>query len=136
MRLFDPAGNRLYLTAQERRDFLAAAKAQEPKLRTFCETLHWTGGRISEALEIIPRRVELDAGEITLRALKKRRKDVYRAAPVPPEYWTPFGYGFRAQACPEAHHRRRQAPMGLEPPARLEDHQGRDGRGRHRGRPA
>ena len=86
MRLFDTAGNRLYLNAEEREAFLAAARKRPPDERTFAETLTFTGCRISEALEITPRRVELDSGRVILRSLKKRRADVYRAVPVPPAY--------------------------------------------------
>ena len=86
MRLFDTAGNRLYLNAEEREAFLAAARKRPPDERTFAETLTYTGCRISEALEITPRRVELDSGRVILRSLKKRRADVYRAVPVPPAY--------------------------------------------------
>ena len=113
MRLYDTDGNRLYLNAEERRDFLAGAKAQKREVRTFCETLHWTGGRISEALEIIPRRVELDAGEITLRALKKRRKDVYRAAPVPPEYWITFWIRLSGSGVPRSSPQAQTSPYGV-----------------------
>ena len=86
MRLHDTQGNRLYLNADERRAFMATARQARPEVRTFCATLHHTGCRISEALEITPRRVELAAGQITLRSLKKRRDDVYRSVPVPPDY--------------------------------------------------
>lgn len=86
MRLYDIAGNRLYLTAEERTGFLAAARRHAPEVRTFAETLHWTGCRISEALEITPRRVDLSGGRIILRSLKKRREDVYRSVPVPPDF--------------------------------------------------
>ena len=87
MRLFDTAGNRLYLTADERQVFLSVARQQaKAEVRTFCETLHYTGCRLSEALEITPRRIELASGQITLRSLKKRRSDVFRAVPVPPEF--------------------------------------------------
>ena len=92
MRLHDPAGNRLYLNAEERAAFLAAARRQPARDRTLCETLHWTGCRPSELLEITPARVDLSGGTITLRSLKKRReasgqqKIVFRAVPVPPDY--------------------------------------------------
>ncbi len=89
MRLYDTEGNRLYLNAEERTAFLAAARKHPPDVRTFAETLAFTGCRISEALEITPRRVELDSGRVILRTLKKRRSDVYRAVPVPPAYSTP-----------------------------------------------
>ncbi|MEI4263977.1 tyrosine-type recombinase/integrase [Roseovarius sp. D0-M9] len=92
MRLHDPAGNRLYLNAEERASFLAAARRQPARDRTLCETLHWTGCRPSELLEITPGMVDLSGGTITIRSLKKRKdasgstKAVYRSVPVPPDY--------------------------------------------------
>lgn len=86
MRLYDVAGNRLYLTVEERCRFLAQAARTSPPIRTFCETLAFTGCRISEALELTPGRVRLDEQQIVLRSLKKRREDIYRAVPVPADY--------------------------------------------------
>jgi len=86
MRLTDRSGNRLYLDAGERLAFLAAAREQEHKHRTFCETLFFTGCRLSEALEITPKRIEIRSRQIILRSLKKRRDDIYRSIPVPADY--------------------------------------------------
>ena len=92
MTLFDKAGNRLYLNAEERTAFLAVAKRKPARDRTLCETLHYTGCRPSELIEITPARIDLSGGTVTLRTLKKRKdssgyqKTVYRAVPVPPEY--------------------------------------------------
>ncbi len=86
MRLYNTDGNRLYLTMQERAAFLDTARLVRPEVRSFAETLAYTGCRISEALELVPKRVQLDAGRVVFRSLKKRREDVYRAVPVPPEY--------------------------------------------------
>ena len=92
MRLHDPSGNRLYLNAEERAAFLAAARRQPARDRTLCEALHWTGCRPSELLEITPARVDLAGGTITIRNLKKRKdasgqqKVVFRSVPVPPEF--------------------------------------------------
>jgi len=86
MRLFNADGNRLYLTQSERQAFLDVARLERPEVRTFAETLAYTGCRISEALGLVPKRVALDECRIVLRSLKKRREDVYRAVPVPPEY--------------------------------------------------
>jgi integrase len=92
MRLHDPSGNRLYLNAEERAAFLAAARRQPARDRSLCETLHWTGCRPSELLEITPSRVDLSGGTIAIRSLKKRRdasgqqKVVFRYVPVPPEF--------------------------------------------------
>ena len=105
MRLHDPAGNRLYLNAEERCAFLAAARRQPARDRTLCETLYWTGCRPSELLEITPARIDLSGGTIAIRSLKKRKdatgqqKVVFRSVPVParvPRYsnhrpWDPGG---------------------------------------------
>jgi len=85
MRLFDQNGNRLYLTKEERQLFLDHAKTQRTEVRTFAETIAYTGCRISEALEICPSRIEIDTNQVLLRTLKKRKDDVFRAVPVPGE---------------------------------------------------
>ena len=81
--LFDQRGRRLYLTTDERRAFLAAAEQAERRTRTLCFCLAYTGCRISEALELTADRVDLEAGVIVFESLKKRRRGVYRAVPVP-----------------------------------------------------
>lgn len=90
--LHDPEGNRLYLNAEERAAFLAAARQRPARDRTLCETLHYTGCRPSELIEITPARIDLSGGTVTLRTLKKRKdssgypKTVFRAVPAPPDY--------------------------------------------------
>ena len=84
--LFDAQGRRLYLTTEERAAFLDAAKAAPRPVRTFCHTLHTTGCRISEALPLTPRQVDFAAGLVVFETLKQRRRGVYRAVPVPPDY--------------------------------------------------
>ena len=84
--LFDPEGKRLYLTEDERRSFMEAASIAYGPTRTLCGALHYTGCRISEALELTPQRGDLTAETITFRSLKKRGKVVYRAVPVPPDF--------------------------------------------------
>lgn len=92
MRLYDPAGNRLYLNAEERSAFLAAARRKPARDRTLCETLHWTRCRPSELIEITPARVDLSGRTIAIRSLKKRRdakgqqKVIFRSVPVPAEF--------------------------------------------------
>lgn len=92
MRLYDGQGNRLYLNAEERAAFLAESRRRPARDRTLCETLHYTGCRPSELIEIAPAWVDLSGSTITLRSLKKRKdstghqKIVYRAVPVPPDY--------------------------------------------------
>ena len=82
--LFNTAGKRLYLTDSERKKFLAAADEDERQVRTLCYVLAHTGCRISEALQLTGERVDFDAGAIVFESLKKRKRGVYRAVPIPP----------------------------------------------------
>ena len=84
MQLHDPDGKRLYLTAEERRAFLAAAAKAARPVRTLCGVLHTSGCRISEALALTPERVDLTGKAVVFESLKKRRRGVYRAVPAPP----------------------------------------------------
>lgn len=84
MQLYDAQGRRKYLTAEERRGFLAAAEKATRQVRTLCLVLAFTGCRITEALELTAQRIDIEAGAIVFESLKKRRKGVYRAVPVPP----------------------------------------------------
>lgn len=84
MQLHDASGKRLYLTADERRAFMAAAAKAERPVRTFCAVLHDSGCRISEALALTPERIDLTGQAVVIETLKKRRSGVYRAVPVPP----------------------------------------------------
>ena len=84
LQLVDARG-RKYLAADERWRFLeAAARAPRPADQTFALTLAHTGARVSEALAICPRDVDLEAASIRIRTLK-RRTERWRAIPVPPE---------------------------------------------------
>jgi integrase len=84
MRLYDAAGQRKYLTPSERADFLRAAEDAPPDVRLFCQVLAQTGCRVSEALSLTGLRIDIGAGAIVIESLKKRRKGVYRAVPIPP----------------------------------------------------
>lgn len=86
--LFTADGQRKYLTPDERASFIAAAKTHPDRAaRTFCLTLAHTGCRISEALALDYRRVDLTAGQLVFRTLKKRDgRTHYRAVPVPPDH--------------------------------------------------
>ncbi len=86
MQLYDFNGHRKYLTPAERQDFIAASEEALQRVRTFCGTLAHTGCRISEALALTADRVDLDDGVLIIESLKKRRKGVYRAVPVPPDF--------------------------------------------------
>lgn len=83
MDLFDPQGRRLYVTADEREAFLEAAATAPRTVRSLCLTLHYTGCRVSEALALTVRRVDLSGNVIVFETLKKRKRGVFRAVPVP-----------------------------------------------------
>ena len=67
----------------ERDAFLDAATQADRPIRTLCSVLYYTGCRISEALALTPRRIDINDQTIIFETLKKRRRGVYRAVPVP-----------------------------------------------------
>jgi len=80
--LFDMDGRRKYLTRNEARHLLAAARKADARTRLFCELLYYTGARLSEGLQVTRQRLDADTGRVVFRTLKRRRT-VYRAVPVP-----------------------------------------------------
>jgi len=85
--VYDAYGNRKYLTFSERKAFLDAATNTSPDVMTFCFMLAYTGARISEVLALTPARIDHQAGVIVFETLKRRRRGLYRAVPVPPEFF-------------------------------------------------
>jgi integrase len=81
--IYDYAGRRKYLTIKEREAFIAATEGLRPEAQTFCLTLAYTGARISEVLALTPERIDAEAGIVIIESLKKRRRGVFRAVPVP-----------------------------------------------------
>lgn len=77
MRLEDDNGRRLYLSTDERADFLEAASYEKPVNRMFCHTMHYTGCRPTEARELVVERVIFKEAELKFRSLKKRKLDKY-----------------------------------------------------------
>jgi len=82
--LYDAGGARKYLTESERATFLREAEKAEREVRTLCGTLAYAGCRISEALALTADRVDFAQGVLVFESLKKRKRGVYRAVPVPP----------------------------------------------------
>jgi integrase/recombinase XerD len=115
MQLFDAEGRRLYFTEDERRAFMIAAAKAPREVHAFCGVLHATGCLISEALALIPANIDLPGQVIVFESLKKRRKGMFRAVPVPPELLEMLDlvHGFR-----EAQ-RRGSAPALLWPWSRM-----------------
>jgi hypothetical protein len=81
--VYNPQGQRKYLTKSEMRCFLRAAHGREADVRSFCWILAETGCRISEALALDARNIDFEAGQIIFECLKKRGRRVFRAVPVP-----------------------------------------------------
>ncbi|HLJ45469.1 MAG TPA: tyrosine-type recombinase/integrase [Bryobacteraceae bacterium] len=102
MQLYDTAGRRKYLTPEERQEFLRAAENAPREVRTFCGTLAHTGCRISEALALTATRVDPVVGVLVFESLKKRRKGIYRAVPVPPDFLEALGAVHDLQALGDA----------------------------------
>ena len=76
------ARGRKYLTAAERKRFLAAVRTHpKPAVQTLAQTLALTGCRVSETLATRACDVDLDAREIRIATLKRRRA-AWRAVPV------------------------------------------------------
>ena len=72
MQLHDAQGKRLYLTADERVAFLAAAaKAVRPVRHPSAVVLHTTGCRVSEALALTPEHVDLTGRALVFETLKQ-----------------------------------------------------------------
>ena len=84
MSLYDAQGHRKYLVESELVAFLRAAESLPPRERAYCETLANTGGRLAEIIALRRQDIDLKAGTIIIKCLKKRDKTVYRSIPVPP----------------------------------------------------
>jgi integrase/recombinase XerD len=81
--LFGQFGNRKYLNAAERRRFLESTQCAPPKVRLFCLTLGWSGGRISEVLAVTPDAIDLESSAVSIRTLKRRKRNIVRQVPLP-----------------------------------------------------
>lgn len=88
--LHDPNGQRKYVTITEREAYLEAVRHNAlGDISTFCPALAYTGVRISEALQMTPRRVDFGISAFVVRSLKKRKEKTgqsrisYRIVPVP-----------------------------------------------------
>ena len=107
MTLVDARG-RKYLTAAERARFLdAVARHPKPTAQTLVRTLALTGCRVSEAQALRACDVDLEAAELRIATLKRRRA-AWRAVPVPEDLVQAFDLMHRvrrAQASPRGRNR-------------------------------
>lgn len=82
--MFDPQGLRKYLSKSERRAYLEAAMREpDDSKRSFCLALFYTGCRISEALNVTGASFDPSLKYIVFETLKRRRRGVFRAVPIP-----------------------------------------------------
>ncbi len=81
--LFDERGRRKYLVPTERAAFLRAALQVRGKTSSFCAVLAFSGARVSEVLALTPERIDEANGSINFETLKRRKKGIIRAVPVP-----------------------------------------------------
>ena len=88
MSLYDANGRRKYLVESELTAFLKAAEKLPPRERAYCETLANTGARLAEIIALRRQDIDLKAGTIIIKCLKKRDKVVWRSIPVPPSLIT------------------------------------------------
>lgn len=84
--LFDPTGNRKYLTPAEREIFANTAMEFSKQQRIFGLMLYHTGCRISEALNLEIRHIDFATSCVTFETLKQRQKGVYRQVPLSAEF--------------------------------------------------
>ena len=84
--LFDTAGNRKYLTPEERQRFYQATGEVSKDWRMFGLMLYYTGCRPTEALNLKVKDIDFSSSAVTFNTLKQRREDVYRQIPLPDEY--------------------------------------------------
>jgi integrase/recombinase XerD len=85
MQIVNEKGERLYFTEEQRKALLGAAAKAPREVRSFCSVLCYTGCRISEALALTAKSIDLSAKVIVIESLKKRKAGVHRQVPVPPE---------------------------------------------------
>jgi integrase len=83
--LYERTGERKYLSASERKRFREAATACMPEVRTLCWLMLDTGCRVSEALALTVRSIDLSNEVAVFESLKKRRRGIYRSVPLAPE---------------------------------------------------
>lgn len=92
--LFDTAGNRKYITPEERERFYASTGDVSKDWRMFGLMLYYTGCRPTEALNLKVKDIDFSSGAVTINTLKQRRDGVYRQIPLPDSYLTGLDNSF------------------------------------------
>lgn len=81
--LYSRTGQRKYLTSSERKRFYEIALSKNLEKQLFLLLLHYSGARISEVLNLKPQQIDSDENVVIIESLKKRRKGIFRAIPLP-----------------------------------------------------
>ena len=81
--LYTAEGQRRYLNQDERERFKRTAAHAPAEVESLCLTLLYTGCRVSEALALTRRSIEIHSPRIAVRSLKKRGVVHVRQMPVP-----------------------------------------------------
>ena len=82
---YNPLGRRLYITDDERRAFLKAARREPGHIQLFCTVIALTGCRLTEACRLTPANIDLSLNLIVFETLKRRQRGVFRHVPIPPD---------------------------------------------------
>ena len=85
MRILSEDGERLYINEEERFRFEAAAKEQKRNTMTLALVILYTGCRISEALNVQYKHIDISNKALIFESLKKRKKGIFRSVPIPKE---------------------------------------------------
>jgi integrase/recombinase XerD len=80
---YDAEGRRKYLSKAEGLKFLHLTASLPLPEAVFCETLYYTGCRVSEALGLSPRHLDEDMNSVLIQSLKKRGNQHIRRIPIP-----------------------------------------------------
>lgn len=80
--MIDEYGNRKYIDEREKVSFLDQSRLIEKERNLFCIVMAETGCRISEALNLRVKDIDISSKYIRFETLKKRRNGIYRSVPV------------------------------------------------------
>ena len=81
--VYDAKGRRKYLNQVENLRFLEGIEPLDPGQRAFCLTVYYSGCRVSEALALTRKSIDVEAGCLVIKTLKKRKKIEYRRVLIP-----------------------------------------------------
>ena len=84
--LYNNYGRRKYLTSNERKKFNFICQSKDTSVQLFLLMLSHSGARISEVINLEAAQIDFAHGIVIIESLKKRKKGIFRAVPLPEEY--------------------------------------------------